>query len=38
MLQLIGDWGTANAESDINGDGIVDVTDLLLLVGNWGCS
>lgn len=38
MLQLIGDWGTDNAESDINGDGQVDVTDLLLLVGNWGCS
>ena len=38
MLQLIGDWGTDNAESDINGDGLVDVTDLLLLVGNWGCS
>jgi len=38
MLQLIGDWGSDNAESDINGDGQVDVTDLLLLVGNWGCS
>ena len=38
MLQLIGDWGSNNAESDINGDGQVDVTDLLLLVGNWGCS
>lgn len=25
-------------EGDVNGDGVVDVTDLLLVIGNWGCT
>ena len=29
-------WGTPRRTSDINGDGVVGVTDLLILLANWG--
>jgi len=32
---VIDQWG-GSGSADINGDGIVDVSDLLALVGNWG--
>ena len=35
LLTVIDQWGT-NGSADINGDGIVDVSDVLMLVGNWG--
>ena len=24
-------------QGDVNGDGIVDVADILIVIGNWGC-
>jgi hypothetical protein len=33
---VINNWGTNDAASDINSDGIVDVTDLLVVMGDWG--
>ncbi len=38
-IQNFGSCEDSNPEScpaDLNGDGIVDVPDLLLLLGNWG--
>jgi hypothetical protein len=34
-LAIIGAWGT-NEGCDVNGDGIINVGDLLEVVGNWG--
>jgi hypothetical protein len=33
---IIDQWGSTDSPADINFDGIVDVTDLLMVVGNWG--
>lgn len=31
-----GDTGSTTCDGDVNGDGSVDITDLLLVIGNWG--
>ena len=36
LLWIITGWGTSIPAFDINSDGIVDVSDLLIVVGNWG--
>lgn len=39
MLGLLGAWGTDDPVFDIapaGGDGIVDVSDMLVLLGAWG--
>jgi hypothetical protein len=33
---VIDQWGLTDSPADINGDGMVNVTDLLEVVGNWG--
>jgi hypothetical protein len=33
---MIDQWGSTDSPADINGDGIVNVTDLLAVVGAWG--
>ena len=34
---MINDWGPcSNCASDVNGDGVVDVSDMLEVVGAWG--
>jgi hypothetical protein len=33
---MIDQWGSTDSPADINGDGIVNVTDLLAMVGAWG--
>jgi len=33
---LLGAWGTADAEADLNADGVVDGADLGMLLGAWG--
>jgi hypothetical protein len=35
MLSIIDGWGTSDG-CDTNEDGIIDVIDLLEVVGNWG--
>ena len=36
VLYVIAEWGNANESVDLNQDGIVDVLDLLEIVGAWG--
>ena len=37
LLAVMDAWGPCIAcSADLNGDGIVDVIDLLEVVGNWG--
>ena len=36
LLMVIDQWGQMGSPADINGDGVVDVTDLLIVVANWG--
>ena len=36
LLYVIAVWGTDNRAGDINGDGWVDVMDLLDVIGGWG--
>ncbi len=36
LLAVIDQWGLTNSPADLNEDGIVDVSDLLMVVGNWG--
>ena len=36
LLALIESWGTDDSLADVNGDGIVNVSDLLVVVGQWG--
>jgi hypothetical protein len=36
-LAMIDSWGVCSGcAADINGDGVVDVTDMLEVVGSWG--
>ena len=38
LLALLGSWGICNAPcpADSNLDGLVNVSDLLILLANWG--
>jgi hypothetical protein len=36
LVDVILQWGSADAAADINDDGVVDVEDLVLLILNWG--
>jgi hypothetical protein len=36
LLVIIDQWGATDSPADVNQDGIVDVSDLLIVVGNWG--
>ena len=36
LLMVIDQWGQVGGSADVNGDGYVDVSDLLAIVGNWG--
>lgn len=36
VLAVIDAWGAQKSNADINSDGVVDVVDLLEVVGNWG--
>ena len=36
LLIVLGYWGNNTPEADLNFDGIVNVNDLLILIGNWG--
>ena len=36
ILQLLGDYGTSNPDSDVDGDGFVGVNDVLALIAAWG--
>ncbi|MBT4767190.1 MAG: hypothetical protein HOO04_02395, partial [Phycisphaerae bacterium] len=34
---VIGDYGcSSNCSADVNGDGVVDTNDLLIVIGAWG--
>ncbi len=35
---LLSEWGRTDSPADLDGDGIVDVTDLLMVLGDWGVS
>ena len=38
-LLVLAGWGICDAPpcpSDVNGDGVTDVEDLLIVLGNWG--
>jgi hypothetical protein len=35
---LVAAWGTDDPQSDINNDGIVNITDILALMADWGCA
>ncbi|MBC8201738.1 MAG: hypothetical protein H8E86_06780, partial [Planctomycetes bacterium] len=35
ILQVISSWGQVHSSADFNGDGIVNVLDLLILIDNW---
>ena len=35
ILQIISSWGGEGRE-DLNGDSVIDVTDLLIIMSNWG--
>jgi hypothetical protein len=36
LLAVIDQWGSNDSPADINGDGIVNVADLLLIIDGWG--
>jgi hypothetical protein len=36
ILLVLDQWGAVDSPADVDMDGIVDVNDLLLVVGNWG--
>jgi len=37
LLELIEAWGPCSGcPSDLNGDGFTDVSDILIVIGNWG--
>jgi hypothetical protein len=36
--QLVNEWGTTNSEYDLDGNGAVDVDDLINMIMNWGSS
>jgi hypothetical protein len=36
LLAVIESWGTDDPLADVNGDGVVNVADLLSIVGHWG--
>jgi parallel beta-helix repeat protein len=39
LLAVIDQWGLTDSPADINGDGIVDLSDISIVLGNWGpCS
>jgi len=33
---IIADWGSNNPVTDLDGDGVVAVGDLLIAIANWG--
>jgi len=36
MLELIAAWGALGGAQDLDGDGIVNVADILVLIAAWG--
>jgi hypothetical protein len=39
LLLIVNNWGTSNADADIDDNGIVDIDDLLAVINAWGgCS
>jgi len=36
LAALLGEWGAAESEADLNADGVVDGADLGMLLGAWG--
>jgi len=36
LLIIIDQWGQTDSHADINEDGIVNVSDLLIVIANWG--
>jgi hypothetical protein len=36
MLTVIGQWGVAGGPADVTQDGIVNIDDLLAVIGGWG--
>jgi hypothetical protein len=36
ILYVVGNWGSDDAAADVNGDGIVNVSDILEVVSAWG--
>ena len=37
MLLVVGAWGTDDQAADVTNDGVVDIEDLLEVIGDWGC-
>ena len=35
LVTLLADWGDAGSPADLNGDGVVGLGDLLILLSNW---
>jgi hypothetical protein len=33
---MLCDWGETDSPGDVNDDGVVNVDDLFLVLGNWG--
>jgi hypothetical protein len=39
LLLIVNNWGTNNADADVDDNGIVDIADLLAVINAWGaCS
>ena len=36
LLVLLEQFGAAGGQADVNGDGVVDVNDVLILIAAWG--
>ena len=36
LLRILNAWGTGDGEYDLDGDLVVGVNDLLIVIGDWG--
>jgi hypothetical protein len=36
LLLIVNNWGTSNADADVDDNGIVDIDDLLAVINAWG--